>query len=67
MFAIVPSVGSKCCVGLPPQVQALFRVEHGEVHSIRTPTQQERRRFFEDLILFQAAKAPASKKKACES
>ncbi|XP_046875048.1 ATPase family AAA domain-containing protein 2-like isoform X1 [Hypomesus transpacificus] len=49
---------------LDDEVQALFRVEHGEVHSIRTPTQQERRRFYEDLILFQAAKAPASKKKA---
>uniref|UniRef100_A0A8C7N784 ATPase family AAA domain-containing protein 2 n=1 Tax=Oncorhynchus kisutch TaxID=8019 RepID=A0A8C7N784_ONCKI len=37
---------------------------YGEVHSIKTPTQQERRKFFENLILSQAARAPASKKKA---
>uniref|UniRef100_A0A8C8IAT6 ATPase family AAA domain-containing protein 2 n=1 Tax=Oncorhynchus tshawytscha TaxID=74940 RepID=A0A8C8IAT6_ONCTS len=37
---------------------------YGEVHSIKTPTQQERRKFFENLILSQASRAPASKKKA---
>uniref|UniRef100_A0A674CGM8 ATPase family AAA domain containing 2 n=1 Tax=Salmo trutta TaxID=8032 RepID=A0A674CGM8_SALTR len=37
---------------------------YGEVHSIQIPTQQERRKFFENLILSQAARAPASKKKA---
>lgn len=46
------------------QVQELFRVEYGEVFHIQTPTRRERRNFFEDLLLNQAAKAPASKKKA---
>lgn len=31
---------------------------------VQVPTPQERRNFFDDLILNQAAKAPASKKKA---
>lgn len=48
------------------QVQELFRVEYGEVFHVQAPTSRERRRFFEDLILNQAAKAPASKKKAGE-
>ncbi|KAJ8334464.1 hypothetical protein SKAU_G00401030 [Synaphobranchus kaupii] len=46
------------------EVQDLFRVEYGEVYEVQLPTQQDRTRFFEDLILNQAAKAPASKKKA---
>uniref|UniRef100_A0A3B4XMJ3 ATPase family AAA domain containing 2 n=1 Tax=Seriola lalandi dorsalis TaxID=1841481 RepID=A0A3B4XMJ3_SERLL len=45
-------------------VQELFRVEYGEVFHIQVPTSRERTNFFEDLILNQAAKAPASKKKA---
>lgn len=48
------------------QVQELFRVEYGEVFHIQVPTSRERRSFFEDLILNQAAKAPLSKKKAGE-
>ncbi|KAJ8273122.1 hypothetical protein GJAV_G00097700, partial [Gymnothorax javanicus] len=47
-----------------PEVQDLFREEYGEVYEVQSPTQQERTAFFEDLILTQAAKAPASKKKA---
>ncbi|XP_041798159.1 ATPase family AAA domain-containing protein 2-like isoform X2 [Chelmon rostratus] len=46
------------------EVQELFRVEYGEVFQVQVPTSRERRNFFEDLILNQAAKAPASKKKA---
>ncbi|KAF7654038.1 hypothetical protein LDENG_00075450 [Lucifuga dentata] len=46
------------------EVQELFRVEYGEVFHVQVPTSTERRHFFEDLILNQAAKAPASKKKA---
>ncbi|KAJ8268337.1 hypothetical protein COCON_G00135090 [Conger conger] len=46
------------------EVQDLFRVEYGEVYEVQLPTQQERTSFFEDLILNQAAKPPASKKKA---
>lgn len=41
-------------------------MEYGEVLHVRAPTRSERRNFFEDLILNQAAKAPASKKKAGE-
>lgn len=48
------------------QVQELFRVEYGEVFHVQVPTIRERRNFFEDLILNQASKAPASKKKAGE-
>lgn len=46
------------------QVQELFRVEYGEVFHVPVPTSRERRKFFEALILNQAAKTPASKKKA---
>ncbi|KAG8010266.1 ATPase family AAA domain-containing protein 2, partial [Nibea albiflora] len=46
------------------EVQELFRVEYGEVFHMRAPTSRERRNFFEDLILNQAAKGPSSKKKA---
>ncbi|XP_055019278.1 ATPase family AAA domain-containing protein 2 isoform X2 [Boleophthalmus pectinirostris] len=49
---------------LSTEVQELFRVEYGEVFHVQVPTSKERRHFFEDLILNQAAKAPASKKKA---
>ncbi|KAM9353797.1 ATPase family AAA domain-containing protein 2 [Symphorus nematophorus] len=49
---------------LSMEVQELFRVEYGEVFHVKVPTSRERRNFFEDLILSQAAKAPASKKKA---
>ncbi|XP_035020238.2 ATPase family AAA domain-containing protein 2 isoform X1 [Hippoglossus stenolepis] len=49
---------------LSMEVQELFRVEYGEVFQVQVPTSRERRNFFEDLILNQAAKAPASKKKA---
>ncbi|KAI3361362.1 hypothetical protein L3Q82_013546 [Scortum barcoo] len=49
---------------LSVEVQELFRVEYGEVFHIKVPTSRERRNFFEDLILNQASKAPASKKKA---
>lgn len=49
---------------LSMEVQELFRVEYGEVFHVPVPTSTERREFFEDLILNQAAKAPASKRKA---
>uniref|UniRef100_A0A8C7HS35 ATPase family AAA domain-containing protein 2 n=1 Tax=Oncorhynchus kisutch TaxID=8019 RepID=A0A8C7HS35_ONCKI len=47
-----------------PEVQDLFCAEYGEVLQVQVPTPQERRNFFDDLILNQAAKAPASQKKA---
>ncbi|XP_019112381.2 ATPase family AAA domain-containing protein 2 isoform X2 [Larimichthys crocea] len=49
---------------LSMEVQELFRVEYGEVFHMRVPTNRERKSFFEDLILNQAAKGPSSKKKA---
>lgn len=49
---------------LSMEVQELFRMEYGEVFQIQVPTSRERRDFFEDLFLHQAAKAPASRKKA---
>uniref|UniRef100_A0A3P8VR80 ATPase family AAA domain containing 2 n=1 Tax=Cynoglossus semilaevis TaxID=244447 RepID=A0A3P8VR80_CYNSE len=49
---------------LSVEIQELFRAEYGEVFHVPVPTSKERRDFFEDLILNQAAKAPASKKKA---
>ncbi|XP_062384695.1 ATPase family AAA domain-containing protein 2-like isoform X3 [Sardina pilchardus] len=49
---------------LDTQVQSLFKEELGEVHCLSPPSSQERRKFFEDLILCQAAKAPAAKREA---
>ncbi|XP_016338700.1 ATPase family AAA domain-containing protein 2-like isoform X3 [Sinocyclocheilus anshuiensis] len=49
---------------LCPEVQDLFHVEYGEVFNVLLPSREERLRFFEDLILNQAAKAPASKREA---
>ncbi|XP_051574351.1 ATPase family AAA domain-containing protein 2-like isoform X2 [Myxocyprinus asiaticus] len=46
------------------EVQDLFHVEYGEVFDVPLPSREERLRFFEDLILNQAAKAPASKREA---
>ncbi|XP_050988099.1 ATPase family AAA domain-containing protein 2-like isoform X2 [Labeo rohita] len=47
---------------LYPEVQDLFHVEYGEVFNVPLPSREERLRFFEDLILNQAAKAPVSKR-----
>ncbi|KAL8181716.1 UNVERIFIED_CONTAM: ATPase AAA domain-containing protein 2 [Gekko kuhli] len=49
---------------LPDEVQELFATDYGEVFNVHLPTTEERKKFFEDLILHQAAKPPASKKKA---
>ncbi|XP_030409640.1 ATPase family AAA domain-containing protein 2 isoform X6 [Gopherus evgoodei] len=49
---------------LPEEVQELFVDDYGEVFNIQLPKNEERRKFFEDLILNQAAKPPESKKKA---
>ncbi|XP_016095717.1 ATPase family AAA domain-containing protein 2 isoform X1 [Sinocyclocheilus grahami] len=49
---------------LYPEVQDLFHFEYGEVFNVLLPSREERLRFFEDLILNQAAKAPASKREA---
>uniref|UniRef100_A0A7M4FW84 ATPase family AAA domain-containing protein 2 n=1 Tax=Crocodylus porosus TaxID=8502 RepID=A0A7M4FW84_CROPO len=46
------------------QVQELFVDDYGEVFNVTLPNSEERRQFFEDLILHQATKPPVSKKKA---
>ncbi|OCT74999.1 hypothetical protein XELAEV_18033988mg [Xenopus laevis] len=49
---------------LPNELQELFVEDYGEVFHVQLPSREERRAFFEDLLLNQAAKAPVSKKKA---
>lgn len=49
---------------LPEEVQELFADDFGEVFTVQLPNDEERRKFFEDLILNQASKPPVSKKKA---
>ncbi|KAM8797974.1 ATPase family AAA domain-containing protein 2-like [Eudromia elegans] len=49
---------------LQDEVQELFIEDYGEVFHTRLPTKEERRNFFEDLILNQAAKPPVSRKEA---
>ncbi|KAH0509580.1 ATPase family AAA domain-containing protein 2 [Microtus ochrogaster] len=46
------------------QVQELFTHDYGEIFNVQLPDKEERTKFFEDLILKQAAKPPVSKKKA---
>uniref|UniRef100_A0A8C0K0N5 ATPase family AAA domain-containing protein 2 n=1 Tax=Canis lupus dingo TaxID=286419 RepID=A0A8C0K0N5_CANLU len=49
---------------LPEEVQELFIRDYGEIFNVQLPGKEERTKFFEDLILKQAAKPPVSKKKA---
>uniref|UniRef100_A0A452VAZ7 ATPase family AAA domain-containing protein 2 n=1 Tax=Ursus maritimus TaxID=29073 RepID=A0A452VAZ7_URSMA len=49
---------------LPEEVQELFIRDYGEIFNVQLPGKEERTKFFEDLILKQAAKPPLSKKKA---
>ncbi|XP_070248134.1 ATPase family AAA domain-containing protein 2 isoform X3 [Myotis yumanensis] len=49
---------------LPEEVQELFIRDYGEIFNVQLPGKEERTKFFEDLILKQAAKPPISKKKA---
>ncbi|NWR36268.1 ATAD2 protein, partial [Tachuris rubrigastra] len=49
---------------LPEEIKALFNENHGEVFKIPRPTFAERRGFFEDLIMKQAAEPPASQTNA---
>nr|XP_013005422.1 LOW QUALITY PROTEIN: ATPase family AAA domain-containing protein 2 [Cavia porcellus] len=49
---------------LPEEVQELFTYDYGEIFNVQLPGKEERTKFFEDLILKQAAKPPVSKKKA---
>ncbi|XP_012925072.1 ATPase family AAA domain-containing protein 2 [Heterocephalus glaber] len=49
---------------LPEEVQELFFHDYGEIFNVQLPGKEERTKFFEDLILKQAARPPVSKKKA---
>ncbi|GAB1299382.1 ATPase family AAA domain-containing protein 2 [Apodemus speciosus] len=46
------------------RVQELFTHDYGEIFNVQLPNEEERTKFFEDLILKQAAKPPVSQKKA---
>ncbi|NWI26326.1 ATAD2 protein, partial [Sula dactylatra] len=52
-----------CHSDLPKEIKELFFNDH-EVFKIQLPNSDERRMFFEDLILNQAAKPPPSKNNA---
>ncbi|NXB02933.1 ATAD2 protein, partial [Cnemophilus loriae] len=49
---------------LPEEIKALFNTNREEVFNIPRPTCAERKGFFEDLIMKQAAEPPASKNNA---
>ncbi|XP_029451862.1 ATPase family AAA domain-containing protein 2B [Rhinatrema bivittatum] len=49
---------------LPEEVKCIFRVQYEEVFYIERPNEEDRLKFFEDLILNQAAMPPAKKKQA---
>ncbi|KAM4704921.1 ATPase family AAA domain-containing protein 2 [Rhinophrynus dorsalis] len=49
---------------LPSELQDMFLDDYGEVFHVKHPSKEERRAFFEDLILNQAAKPPTNIKKA---
>ncbi|KAM6228078.1 ATPase family AAA domain-containing protein 2-like [Porphyrio hochstetteri] len=48
-----------CYTDLPKEIQELFP-DQDEVFNVQLPHEEERRRFFEDLLLNQAAKPPES-------
>uniref|UniRef100_H0ZN77 AAA+ ATPase domain-containing protein n=1 Tax=Taeniopygia guttata TaxID=59729 RepID=H0ZN77_TAEGU len=49
---------------LPEEIKTLFNPNHEEVFTIPRPTCAERKGFYEDLIMKQAAESPASKNSA---
>ncbi|XP_075597667.1 ATPase family AAA domain-containing protein 2-like [Balearica regulorum gibbericeps] len=53
-----------CHADLPTEIKELFMDDYEEVFQIQLPNEEERRMFFEDLIINQAAKPPASKNSA---
>ncbi|NXX63786.1 ATAD2 protein, partial [Scopus umbretta] len=50
-----------CHADLPEEIKELFMNDYEEVFKIQLPNNDERRMFFEDLIVNEAAKPPASK------
>ncbi|XP_071659914.1 ATPase family AAA domain-containing protein 2-like isoform X1 [Patagioenas fasciata] len=53
-----------CHADLPKEIKELFINGDDEVFKVQLPSREERRMFFEDLILNQAAKPPATKSNA---
>ncbi|NXK28427.1 ATAD2 protein, partial [Arenaria interpres] len=53
-----------CHADLPKEIKELFINDYKEVFKVQLPSKEERRAFFEDLIVNQAAKPPASKNSA---
>ncbi|NWW48560.1 ATAD2 protein, partial [Pedionomus torquatus] len=53
-----------CHADLPKEIKELFINDYKEVFKVQLPNKEERRAFFEDLIMNQAAKPPASKNSA---
>ncbi|XP_041716199.2 ATPase family AAA domain-containing protein 2B isoform X1 [Coregonus clupeaformis] len=47
-----------CYTQLPQEVKLMFQRTYGEVVSLSPPGEEDRRRFFTDLLLVQAARAP---------
>ncbi|NWX38838.1 ATAD2 protein, partial [Steatornis caripensis] len=53
-----------CYTDLPKEIKELFNNDYEELFKIQLPDEEERRKFFEDLVVNQAAKSPASKNPA---
>ncbi|NXF46186.1 ATAD2 protein, partial [Oceanites oceanicus] len=53
-----------CHADLPKEIKELFINNYEEVFEIQLPSKEERKTFFEDLIVNQAAKPPVSKNNA---
>uniref|UniRef100_A0AAR2JD56 ATPase family AAA domain-containing protein 2 n=1 Tax=Pygocentrus nattereri TaxID=42514 RepID=A0AAR2JD56_PYGNA len=52
---------------LPEEVKCIFSRSYGEVVCLRTPGEEDRTKFFSDLILVQAARPPPrQRKKVCD-
>ncbi|XP_067837682.1 ATPase family AAA domain-containing protein 2-like isoform X2 [Heptranchias perlo] len=49
---------------LPEEVKEMFVCHYGEVFNVQLPSREERKNFFENLIVTQAAKPPSSNRKA---
>ncbi|XP_059516415.1 ATPase family AAA domain-containing protein 2B isoform X4 [Myotis daubentonii] len=47
---------------LPEEVKCIFRIQYEEVLYIQRPTEEDRRKFFQELILNQASVAPPRRK-----
>uniref|UniRef100_A0A8C7GCP3 ATPase family AAA domain-containing protein 2 n=1 Tax=Oncorhynchus kisutch TaxID=8019 RepID=A0A8C7GCP3_ONCKI len=51
-----------CYTQLPQEVKLMFQTTYGEVVSLSSPGEEDRRRFFMDLLLVQAARAPSHRR-----